>query len=87
MGEDSQIDKTGCISLAGVCYEVGIEYLRKKILVRYDPFDLSLIEVWHGGQKKKVVSPANIGEYNHNVKKPIQELEKASQSKIITLVC
>jgi putative transposase len=80
-----QVDKTGCISLAGLCYEVGIEYLRKNILVRYDPFDLSQIEVWYGGQKKKVVSPANIGEYNHNVKKPNGELAKASQSKLLRL--
>jgi putative transposase len=80
-----KVDKTGCISLNGWCYEVGIEYLRKNILVRYDPFDLSQIEVWYGGQKKKVVCPANIGEYNHNVKKPNEELEKASQSKLLRL--
>jgi transposase InsO family protein len=80
-----KVDKTGCISLNGLCYEVGIEYLRKNILVRFDPFDLSLIEVWHEGQKKKVVSPANIGEYNRNVKKPIEELEKASQSRLLRL--
>jgi putative transposase len=80
-----RVDKTGCISLNGLCYEVGIEYLRKNILVRYDPFDLSQIEVWYGGQKKKVISPANIGEFNRNVKKPIEELEKASQSKLLRL--
>jgi putative transposase len=80
-----KVDKTGCISLNGLCYEVGIEYLRKNILARYDPFDLSQIEIWYGGAKKKVVSPANIGEFNHNVKKPSQELEKARQSKVLRL--
>jgi putative transposase len=80
-----KVDKTGCISVNGLCYEVGIEFIRQNILVRYDPFDLSQIEVWYGGQKKKVVSPANIGEYNRNVKKPIAELEKASQSKLLRL--
>ena len=40
-----KVDKTGCISLVGLCYEVGVEYIRKKVLVRYDPFDLSLVEV------------------------------------------
>jgi putative transposase len=79
------VDKTGCISLNGLCYEVGIEFLRKNILVLYDPFDLSQIEVWYGGQKKKVVSPANIGEFNRNVKKPVEGLEKASQSKLLRL--
>ncbi len=80
-----KVDKSGCISLAGLCYEVGVEYIRKNVLVRYDPFNLSLIEVWYGGEKKKVVSPANFGEYNRNVKKPVKELEKASQSKLLRL--
>ena len=80
-----RVDKAGCISLSGVCYEVGVEYIRKNILVRYDPFDLSLVEVWYGGEKKKLVAPANIGEYNRNVKKPVTELEKASESKLLRL--
>jgi len=80
-----KVDKSGCISLNGLRYDVGIEYMRKKILVRYDPFDLSQIEVWYDGEKKKLVSPINIGEYNQNVKKPVEELEKASQSRLLRL--
>jgi len=78
-------DKSGCLSLNGLRYDVGVEYIRKKVLVRYDPFDLSVVEVWYGGEKKKLVSPVNIGEYNHNVKKPVEELEKASQSRLLRL--
>ncbi len=80
-----KVDKSGCISLNGLCYEVGVEYIRKHILVRYDPFDLSVAEVWFGGEKKKLVSPVNIGEYNRNVKKPVEELEKESQSRLLRL--
>jgi len=80
-----KVDKSGCIPLNGLRYEVGVEYIRKHVLVRYDPFDLSQIEVWYGGEKKKLVSPINIGEYNRNVKKPVQELEKASESKLLRL--
>jgi len=80
-----RVDKSGCISLSGLCYEVGVEYVRKKVVVRYDPFDLSVVEVWYGGEKKKLVSPANIGEYNRNVKKPVQEMEKATQSRLLRL--
>ncbi len=80
-----KVDKTGCVSLNGLCYEVGLEYIRKKVMVRYDPFDLSLVEVWCEGEKKKLVSPANIGEYNRNVRKPVAELEKASQSRLLRL--
>jgi hypothetical protein len=56
------------------------------VVVRYDPFDLSRIEIWYGGAKKKVILPANFGEYNRNVKKPAEELEKASQSKLLRLL-
>ncbi|MFH0768813.1 MAG: DDE-type integrase/transposase/recombinase [Chloroflexota bacterium] len=80
-----KVDKTGCISLNGLCYEAGLEYIRKQVLVRYDPFDLSAVEVWYAGEKKKLVSPINIGEYNRNVKKPVEELEKASQSRLLRL--
>jgi putative transposase len=84
--KNPKVDKSGCISLNGLCYEVGVEYVRKNVLVRYDPFDLSQIEIWYGGAKKKVVSPANFGEYNRNVKKPAEELGKASQSKLLRLL-
>jgi hypothetical protein len=80
-----KVDKSGCFALEGLTYEAGIEWIGKKILVRYDPFDLSQVEVWHGGVKKKLVLPANIGEYNRNVKKPVEELEKASESKLLRL--
>ena len=65
---------------------MGVEYIRKKVVARYDPFDLSQIEIWYGGARKKVVSPANFAEYNRNVKKPVAELEKASQSRLLRLL-
>jgi hypothetical protein len=81
-----KVDKTGCISLNGVCFEVGIEYLRKNILVRYDPFDLSLIEVWLQGEKKKTVGSANIGEFNRNSKKRSEESKLSGQSRLLRLL-
>jgi transposase InsO family protein len=80
-----KVDNSGCIFVNGLCYEVGVEYIRKRVLVRYDPFDLSVVEVWSEGEKRKLVSPANIGEYNRNVKKPVEELEKVSQSRLLRL--
>ena len=84
--KNPKVDKSGCISLNGLCYEVGVEYIRRNVVARYDPFDLSQIEIWYGGAKKKVVSAANFAEYNRNVKKPVAELEKASQSKLLHLL-
>ena len=84
--KNPKVDKSGCLSLNGLCYEVGVEYIRKNVVVRYDPFDLSQIEIWYGGAKQKIVSPANFAEYNRNVKKPVDELEKASQSRLLRLL-
>lgn len=80
-----RVDKTGCFSLEGLTYEAGVEWIGKKIMVRFDPFDLSQVEIWYGGEKRKLVTRASIGEYNRNVKKPVEELEKASESKLLRL--
>ena len=37
----------------------------KKIDVRFDPFDLSVVEVWHGGEKKLDAIPFVIGEFTN----------------------
>lgn len=81
-----KVDKSGCISLEGICYEAGVELINKKVLLRYDPFDLSLIEVWLDGEKHKTIAPANIGEYNRNVKKQPEQLEKTSESKLLRML-
>jgi len=48
--EQRTVDKSGCIKLSGVIFDVGVELIRRRIDVRYDPFDLSVIEVWHEGK-------------------------------------
>lgn len=68
--EDTRkVDSTGCFKLNGVEYEAGIEYIGKKIDVRYDPFDTSIIEVWYSGERKKTVSPLKVGEFCGKVEK------------------
>ena len=38
------------------------------------------------GEKRKVIEPANIGEYNRNVRKAPEALEKASESRVLRLM-
>jgi putative transposase len=49
--ENRKVDKTGCIHLMGNTYEVDTELCVKTVLLRYDPFDLSLIQVWYEGKR------------------------------------
>lgn len=49
--EQRTVDKTGCVSLEGNTYEVDLELCRKRVLLRYDPFDLGVIQVWYEGKR------------------------------------
>lgn len=37
--------------------------------VRYDPFDLGLLEIWYSGECRKTASPLKVGEYCPKVEK------------------
>ena len=62
--ESRRVDKAGCIKLSGTFYEVGVKLIGKTVDIRFDPFDLALVEVWHNGKKKGTASPLVIQEYN-----------------------
>ena len=47
--EQRMVDKTGCVRLDGNTFEVDLELCRKRVLLRYDPFDLTEIQVWLEG--------------------------------------
>lgn len=49
IGEQRQVDKTGCISLNGTLYDAGPELAMSKVEVRFDPFELRSVEIWHLG--------------------------------------
>jgi len=49
--ETRKVDKTGCVSLDGNTYEVALELCGERVLLRYDPFDLSRIQVCHDGKQ------------------------------------
>jgi len=48
--ETRKVDKTGCIRLEGNTYEVDSELGGKQVVLRFDPFDLSQIQVWYEGK-------------------------------------
>src|SRR5690606_29561358 len=49
--ETRKVDKTGCVSLLGQLYEVASELAGQKVQVRFDPYDLSEIQVWKDGTR------------------------------------
>jgi len=63
------VDKSGCVKLAGVVFDVGAALARCRVDLRYDPFDLSVVEVWHGGKLRRKAEKLIIPE---NTRKPAE---------------
>ena len=61
--EQRTVDKSGCIKLNGVVFDVGAALVRKRVDVRYDPFDISVVEVWHGGKFQRKAEKLCIPEF------------------------
>jgi putative transposase len=49
--ENRKVDKTGCIRFQNNLYEVEQELVGKTVTLRFDPQDLSSIEVWYEGKQ------------------------------------
>jgi putative transposase len=83
--EDTRkVDSTGCFKLQGIEYEAGIEYIGKKVDVRYDPFDLKLLEIWYSGECRKTTSPLKVGEYCPGVEK-VAAVKPATHSRLLKI--
>jgi len=82
------VDNSGCVSVFGVEYEAGAEFARKKVDVRYDPFDLSVVEIWRDGQRMKHARPIVIGEFIPKTQIPAQlseNIKKPTKSRLLAV--
>ena len=76
------VDKTGCLNLEGKLYDAGVEWVRKKVTVRYDPFNSEELQLWYGGEQKKIIRVAQIGEYNATQKVESEKVERSAESRV-----
>jgi len=82
------VDNSGCVSVYGVEYEAGAEFTRKKVDVRYDPFDLSIVEIWRDGQRIKQAAPIAIGEFIPKAQIPArlsENTKKPTKSRLLAV--
>jgi transposase InsO family protein len=77
------VDKTGCLSLDGKVYDAGVEWRRKKVTVRFDPFNLEELQLWHSNEQKKLIRAARIGEYNMTQKIECEKVERSAESRVL----
>jgi putative transposase len=78
--KNKMTDKTGCFSLHGEVLEAGASFIRQKIEVRYDPFDLSMAEVWQNGELKTIAKRCEIKEYNGRKRSRGNAIEQGPKS-------
>jgi len=68
-------DKSGCIKLGGVMFDVGAALTSCRVDVRYDPFDISVVEIWHKGEFKRKAEKLSMPEFT---KRPVVAATKTS---------
>lgn len=70
--ETRKADKTGCISLFGNTYEIAAHLARERITLRYDPYDLSEIQVYLNGERQANAIPVRLQRQRHRAVEPAQ---------------
>lgn len=77
--EERKVDKAGCVSIEGNRYEVNLDLVKQKILLRYDPFDLSVIQVWYQEERYEDATPIDLTRPYHRKVKPDEPQQPSSE--------
>ena len=64
-------------------YDAGTDYLRKKVTIRYDPFDREIVQLWYKGTRRSDIRKARIGESNATLKAPAEKLDAGGESRVL----
>jgi transposase InsO family protein len=84
--EQRTVDKSGCISLAGVKFDVGVALIRRRVDVRYDPFDISMVEIWHEGKFQRKAEKIYVPEFTpKHEAPPAAAPSKPTHSRLLKL--
>lgn len=75
------MDKTGCISLLGHTFEVETKLAGSQVQVRFDPHDLSLIQVWKDGIRCQDAKPLQLRDPKQKNRKHEMEPPQAPTPK------
>jgi len=84
--EERTVDKSGCVKLLGKTFDTGIALIRKKVTLRFDPLDLSQVEVIYQGNSQGLAKPVLLGEYNGVKRNPIPQQTMATSSSILQMM-
>jgi hypothetical protein len=80
--EQRTVDKSGCVKLAGVMFDVGVSLVRRRVDLRYDPFELSVIEVWYNGKFQRKAEKLTMPEFTSQPAAPMAP-QKPTHSRLL----
>lgn len=72
--EHRTADSTGCIGLQGNLYELDLRLAKKKVTLRFDPKDLSRLEVWFEGTQYPDALPLKMTRQRHKALPEVAEV-------------
>jgi transposase InsO family protein len=82
--EQRTVDKSGCIKLSGVVFDVGVALIRRRVDVRYDPFDLSVVEIWHDGKFQRKAEKLCLSAFAPKPEgRPVAAANKPTHSRLL----
>ncbi|WP_281889594.1 DDE-type integrase/transposase/recombinase [Paenibacillus sp. YYML68] len=84
--EERTVDKTGCIQLSGNTYEVDSELARKRIALRYDPYDLTELQVWFEGKRYADAVPIDLKKRRKRKPDEVKPVEVETSAETLSFV-
>ncbi|KGP75144.1 integrase [Desulfosporosinus sp. Tol-M] len=76
--ESRKVDKTGCVSVFGNTFEVPSHLSGQTVTLRFDPFDLSVMQVWYDGNR---LPDARLLDLNRKVHERVKTKSKVEKQE------
>ena len=76
--EARKVDKTGCVSVFGNIFEVPSHLSSQTVTLRFDPYDLSVMQVWHEGNR---LPDARLLDLNRSIHERVKSRSKVEKQE------
>ena len=76
--QSRKVDKTGCVSVFGNIFEVPAHLSSQTVTLRFDPYDLSLMQVWH---EENRLPDARILDLNRSIHERVKTRTKVEKQE------
>lgn len=74
----ARVDATGVVHLQGQLFEVETALIGQSVSLRYNPFDLSEVQVWHEGRRYADARPLELRRHTPKSQAPVEEAGQLS---------